>query len=145
MGTQQTLAVMAELARMGASDPVLSNALLLEFGAPDYVLDQIDRATRGHFRYRPEVEEIVRTPTFMWNEWQRTGYFEGDCDDVSVMLATIAKVLEYPVRYVAIRYDDETFKHVFVEIFDGWRWRVFDPTVAPGTEYNAIERMVEPV
>lgn len=143
MGTRYTLQEMARLARTGIADPDLRLEILQLLGWMD--LDALDRKVRGHFHYRSENEEVLRTPQFMWSEWKGKDFFEGDCDDVSMMLATIAGILNYRVRYVAIRYDDENFKHVYVEIFDGHQWRVFDPTVEPGTDYRAIERMVEPV
>lgn len=143
----QTLTVMAQLAKQAESDAsfhdrinaTVRRSLPYTFG--DSELDRLDNFVRGHFHYRPEREEVIRTPLFMARELQESGKFEGDCDDVSVMLAVTARLLGYAVRLVAIR-NSEHFEHVFVEIYDGERWRVFDPTVQRGTEYNQIERMV---
>ncbi len=105
-----------------------------------------DRWIRGHFKYRPEGVEVVRTPLFMLDELKRTGYFEGDCDCVSVFYAAVAKLLGYRVRFVAIRYSDPIeFQHVFVEYFNGNRWIRVDPTAPYGTQHAELERMTENV
>jgi len=140
---------MADLARKAANDVNFKRRLaetLLRWrewtaGVDD--LTELDTFIRGHFHYRPEREEVVRTPHFMITELQETGKFEGDCDDVSTMLAAIARSFGYPVRYVAIR-SKETFEHVFVEIYDSGsgKWRIFDPTVDKGTDYKIVEKVV---
>jgi transglutaminase-like putative cysteine protease len=112
------------------------------FGAPDSFT--WDRWIRGHFKYRPEAVEVVRTPSFMLDELERTRFFEGDCDCVSVFYGTVIKTLGYRVRFVAIRYSDPTeFQHVFLEYHNGSRWVRVDPTTPPGTIHVEIERMVE--
>lgn len=135
------------LANRGASDPGLRSGVAGMFTGV-LNLDTIDNVVRGNFHYRGENQEVLRTPLFMWRDWTERGFFEGDCDDVSIMFATILKVLGVPVRFVAIRYDNhENFEHVFIEAYDKLRagWRVFDPTVEPGTDYHVTERMVESV
>ncbi len=108
----------------------------------------LDQWVRGHFHYRGENREVVRTPEYMWRDWQEKGFFEGDCDDVSVMFAALLACLGFRlIRFVAIRYDaqDPAFTHVFVEAYYAGSWRVFDQTVSPGTSHTIIERMVEAV
>lgn len=110
----------------------------------DNEIGGIDRWIRGHFRYRGEREEVLRTPRFMFDQIQETGYFEGDCDDCAIMTAAVLRILGYRVRFVAIRYDSTEFQHVFVEAYspDQGRWVVLDATVNPGTQYRELERMV---
>ena len=139
---------MARLARAAAENAELCQAVRTAAG--DIRLDPIklDTWVRGHFRYRGEEREVIRTPEFMWSEWQTTGTFEGDCDDVSTMFAFILRCLGYPlVRFVAIRFDSNNpyFEHVYVELYYAGAWRVFDQTVAPGTRHNIVERMVQTV
>lgn len=145
----QTLTAMEQLARSAARNPEFKRGITgLGFvlgrfwsGGVD-TIDSIDEWTRSHFRYRAELEEVVRTPRFMLESLSSDGFFEGDCDDVSVFVASILAMIGVPVRYVAIRYRGDQFEHVYVEAFDGTRWRVIDPTVEKGTTYNEIERMV---
>jgi len=141
---------MVSLVNQAVSDSELRAAIVTAVGRSAHDLSALDLWVRGHFRYRPEQNEVIRTPSFMWHSWQTEGWFEGDCDDVSVMFATVLRSLGYHlVRFVAIRYNSNNpaFEHVFVEAYDfrSGGWRVFDPTVSPGTNYNAIERMVERV
>lgn len=135
---------MAELVREAALSNKLCSEIAVQAG-PRYIDPvQLDLWVRGHFRYRGELLEVVRTPAFMWNDWQTTGTFEGDCDDVSVMFATILTCLGWKmVRFVAIRYepDNPGFSHVFVEVYYAGAWRVFDQTVSPGTQHTILERM----
>ena len=130
---------MQSLARRGASSIVVQ---AVAYSLLDQSLDDIDRWIRFKFVYRPEIEEIVRTPQFMLKQLDEQGIFEGDCDDISTLYASLLKALHYAVRFVAIRYDNTPdFKHVFIEAWTGAGWRALDPTVAPGTPYHEIERM----
>lgn len=147
-----TLATMAQLARNAASNrefySSLYSALMREPWADhEESYSALDNFVRGHFRYRGENVEVIRTPEFMLNDLMTTGKFEGDCDDAATFIAAIAKTLGMMCRFVAIRYRGDSFEHVFVEIYDpvAAQWRVFDPTVKHGTRYDEIERMVESV
>lgn len=103
----------------------------------------LDQWIRAHFRYRGEIEEVLRTPEFMLDTLEREGYFDGDCDDVSTLYAALALSSGFRCRFVAIRYDaSPEFKHVFLEVWAGDRWVAVDPTVAEGTPYVETERMV---
>lgn len=103
-------------------------------------LDCIDRWLRARFRYRGEIEEVLRTPDFMLRTMEEKGYFDGDCDDISTLAAAILWQLAFDPKFVAIRYSHNTteFQHVFVQLPNGF---IIDPTVEPGTPYNILERM----
>ncbi len=136
---------MAELVRRGADSGRLRDFVFNRVGhlAPN----DLDRWVRGHFRYRPENQEVVRTPDFMLTDLETSGYVEGDCDCISVFYGTILRILGFDrIRFVAIRYSDlYEFQHVFGEWFNGSSWVRFDPTVDAGTIHVELERMVEPV
>jgi hypothetical protein len=106
-------------------------------------LAMLDHWVRSVFDYRPENEEVVRTPERMWEDLERTGRLEGDCDDIATFIASILVAMGYSTRFVAIRTNpnDPEFSHVYVEAWDGLNWRVFDPTVEPGTVYQSVENM----
>lgn len=109
--------------------------------------DEWDRFIRNRFRYRFETEELVRSVDRMLNEYQSRGRFEGDCDDISILNAAVLSAAGYPVRFVAIRLEENPeFSHVYVEAFTGFDWQVFDPVVPQGTLYrNVQETMTEDV
>lgn len=143
MGTRITLQAMAALIRQGADSGRFHNfvSTMLPTDFPS-----LDRWIRGHFRYRPENQEVVRTADFMLTDLQTKGYVEGDCDCITVFYSTVLRVYGFRVRLIAIRYSDPfEFQHVFGEFFNGSRWVRFDPTVDPGTIHVEIERMVESV
>ena len=110
-------------------------------------VQSIETWIREHYMYRPEHEEILRSPDFMMADLSRLGYIEGDCDDISIFVAALFRVLGCPVHFVAIRVksDDTEFSHVFTEIWTGNGWYALDPTVKPGTRYRYAERMIEHV
>jgi transglutaminase-like putative cysteine protease len=134
---------MARLAREAKSNPWF-NELAQSLGD----MDSVDKFIRAHFRYRDEIEEIVRDPDWMINDlFNRLGWLEGDCDDVSTLYAAFASALGIRSRFVAIRYrpSNPNFEHVFTEVYDGSQWRVCDATVAPGTVLQSLEEMMEEV
>jgi transglutaminase-like putative cysteine protease len=109
-------------------------------------IQEVDLWIRGHFRYRPELEEVLRTVPYMANQFRTLGYFEGDCDDVSIFYATVLKILGFQlVRFVAIRHTHPSeFEHVFVEFYEpqGGQWLRVDPTVDQTTVHHELERMI---
>ena len=109
-------------------------------------LPEIEKWIRAHYMYRPEHEEILRSPDFMMRDLERQGYVEGDCDDIAIFIAALFKCLRIPVRFTAIRYNAiPEFGHVFTEVWTGNGWTVIDPTVPHGTRYRTVERMIENV
>ncbi len=136
---------MRNLANRGAS------SLIVQAYAQPFVLDAflagLDEWVRSHFVYRGENQEVIRTPEFMLTQLERDGFFDGDCDDVSTLYASLLKALHYSCRFVAIRPDDSPdFKHVYIEVWMGkdlgYGWAALDPTVERGTVYHEVERMV---
>jgi hypothetical protein len=105
----------------------------------------MDDWVRSVYRYRDESEELLKDPSLAMDEVIQRGWFDGDCDDISMFYAALLRPIFPLVRFVAIRYKPENpeFTHVFTEFnFHGTYVRV-DPTVQPGTMYQELERMVE--
>lgn len=138
---------MASLARQAVRNPEFARAVTRLLGAQRPSIDAIDSALRPLFVYREEYEEVVRTPEWMLNDLAKLGRLEGDCDDISTLLAAVALITGYRVRFVAIRYTRTVahFEHVFVEMDDGQRWRMLDLTVPVETTINALEVMTQGV
>jgi transglutaminase-like putative cysteine protease len=116
----------------------------LDYGPNEaYTVGALDRWIRVHFVYRGEIEEVIRTPEFMLHSMEMSGVFDGDCDDVSTLAASLLKAMGLPARFVAIRFGPSPeFKHVYVETFVDGVPVALDATVEPGTPYAALERMV---
>ena len=103
---------------------------------------QIDSFVRSALHYLKEPYEIVRTPENSLDQIEKYGFFIGDCDDASTLIAAMLRVAGYPVRFVVIRTDPKSreFQHVYVEFFDGQHWYSVDPTTEPGTDHQYLER-----
>ena len=147
MGTQQTLEVMAQLARQGSSvaSPVAAHLVSVRGGVADFV-SNLDRFLRHNFVYREERDEVLRTVDFMLHDFNTLGRMEGDCDDMSIMSGSLLCAAGISARLTAIQSADPfEYDHVFTEARVGSDWVVVDPTVPYGTTYNTYGFMSESV
>lgn len=143
---------MAQLAREGSRNKRLLK-LVNEVCGENHRsahLDCWDDFVRRRFKFRDEFREVLRSVEFTLNELDEKGRIEGDCDCVSIFLSAGAIALGFsPVRFLSIRTDKDNpyFTHVFVEVFDGSRWRRLDPTVKPSLVdeeiyFDSIEEII---
>jgi len=104
----------------------------------------IDAYVRSVFRYESEPVETLCTVQFMVDSISKYGYFVGDCDDVSIFLASLLKSLGYRVKFVAIatKRNDPNFYHVFTDVMISGQWFRFDPTVSSGTTHIYYKEMI---
>lgn len=139
---------MSRLSRHGATNPAIKQWVNNLTGLDFEKLVQVDTAIRRVYRFRNEIQELIRTPEFMMEDWITRGYLEGDCDDISTFTAAVVGAIGLRVRFVAIRTDPATmdFKHVFVEVFVDGNWYRLDATVSNQTDMQYYgERMVQNV
>lgn len=138
---------MGNLARQAVRNLDFVNGIVGLFGAWRPTIDEMDKVLRPFFVYREEYEEVVRTPEWMLADLKKLGRLEGDCDDISTLLAAVAVLVGYRVRFVAIRYSPSVahFEHVFVEMDDGAKWRTVDLTIPVGQTITALEVMTQGV
>jgi len=145
-GVLRTLQAMRALVRRSAGDPYIRQAA-----------HAIVRRCAGH-QFNCEVEAIFqfvrdrityrRDPAgYEWvQDAQRTlqlGF--GDCDDKSVLLASLLCALGHRSRFVVLGYQPGAYSHVYVEAWDSRQWLALDPTNehAPvGWQGRAIARGV---
>lgn len=128
---RRTLRIMRRMVRDAKRDPRLcSLALDLVRWVPDKEwlaeITQIFYYVRDNVRYVQDVADIetLRTP-------QKTlELMQGDCDDQSVLLATLLQCINHPARFVAVGFDPESddLSHVFVQTRAGEGWISLDPT-----------------
>jgi hypothetical protein len=85
---------------------------------------------RAHYRYTqdPVEVELVRDPRYSLRAIQREGRFFGDCDDASVLLATLLETAGYSTRFVVQGADGEPYQHVLVEVELDGQWTPADVT-----------------
>ncbi len=87
--------------------------------------------------------EAIQTPEWMINGKEQTGYYIGDCDDISTLEAAILTAMGIQCRFVVIRSKPDTmgYDHVFVEALAGSRWLVSDITVPKDTKHQFYQRL----
>jgi transglutaminase-like putative cysteine protease len=98
---------------------------------------------RDHIRYIQDVTDVetLQMPQITL----ATG--AGDCDDKSVLLATMLESIGHPTKFVAIGFDPSVYEHVYVETRIGPRWIALETTEPwqPGQEppYGLVKARME--
>lgn len=79
---------------------------------------------RDSIRYVGDINgvETVQSP----DKTLEYGY--GDCDDKSVLLASLLESIGHPTRFVAIGFQSGVYEHVYVETLIGTRWIALETT-----------------
>jgi len=130
-GTLITLEAMANLARKGLNDAYPFAIACIE-NVDALTIRKVDGFLRSSFVYREEENEVLRGV-----DWLVAHGFEGDCDDMAIMGASMTKSIGFPSRFTAIKpYNPDEFEHVFCEARIGTDWVPIDPTVPYGTVYQ---------
>lgn len=124
-GTLQSVAMMREMARAAARDPLvreLAHELRRACGARPSAaqcLEQLRAWLRGAVVYtldNPEYEH-TREPREMLEQLAAEGVTYGDCDCISVLAAAVALAMGYTARFVVEGYAGraEPFAHIYTE------------------------------
>jgi len=122
-GTVETLKIMRGLVRSyKKSVPLRMTALdiVQSLNQKDYAgeLRALQQFVRDQIRYVRDIRgiETVSTPD------QTLITRQGDCDDKSVLLATLLEAIGHPTRFVAVGYAPGEYAHVLVESRLGGGW-----------------------
>lgn len=129
-GVRATLAMMAAITREWRVAPIVAEtARQIVAGIPgkdheaemvalfEYVRDQI------RYVMDPNAIERLQTPDYTLQ------YRQGDCDDQSILLASLLESIGIPARFVAVGFVPDGFEHVYVEAApDFLTWIALDPT-----------------
>lgn len=122
-GILATLKIMRQFAREGKRHyPVRELALSLVRNVPakDWVqeIKNIHAYVRDNIRYVRDIRgiETVATPETTLEIGQ------GDCDDKSVLVASLLETIGHPTRFVAVGFRPGVFEHVLVETKIGTKW-----------------------
>lgn len=107
------------------------------------LLSNVDQFLRSRFVYADEMIETLQTPEYMLSGLEMSGRLIGDCDDISTLHAALLTAMDFKVRFVAIRSNDNAldYDHVYIEVNDGNDWIVYDVTIPLGTEINYFRRL----
>lgn len=128
-GIRATLQIMRSITRAYKKIPAIRHvAASLVQSLPQKAFTRqvgmLHEYVRDHIRYVRDVNgvETVQTP----DKTMQLGY--GDCDDKSVLLATLLESIGHPTRFVALALEPERFSHVIVETLIGRKWIALDST-----------------
>lgn len=82
--------------------------------------------SRVHFVQEPE--EILNDPSFLISEIQDRGYTFGDCDDQSMLVASILRSVNIPSFFITVGETNGEPEHVLVGTYDDAGTEVFVDT-----------------
>jgi len=146
-GINQTLRIMRQLTRDGKRQyspfRELALSLVERNGNKDWYGEVRDvyQFVRDKIRYVKDIRgiETLATPEMTLQIGQ------GDCDDKSVLLATLLESIGHPTRFVALSFTPGNYAHVLVESKIGDKWiplETTEPVTMGWTPPGVINRMV---
>lgn len=122
-GTRATLKIMRKIVRAYKSSlPIRLLAQRVTRNLPQKnftrEVETLHRIVRDKIRYLKDVRgvETVQSPI------QTVKLGSGDCDDKSVLVATLLESIGHPTRFVACGFTPTSFSHVFVQTKIGQKW-----------------------
>lgn len=129
-GTARTLATMRAIVQRFRVDPGIRQAATsIVFLTPEK--DDISECralfeyVRDHIRYTRDVYDVETLST---PDKTLSGLI-GDCDDQTVLLASLYESVGYPTRFVVAGYNDpRQYEHVYMQVFCADQWVDCDPT-----------------
>lgn len=128
-GIKETLRNMVDIARQGKKSLAvrqLAMRIISSVMQKNYVAEvrAIQAYVRDQIRYTMDINgvETVQTPdkTIQFNQ--------GDCDDKSVLTASLLESVGHPARFVAIGREPNVFEHVLVETRVANKWVAVETT-----------------
>jgi len=143
-GTRQTLELMAELARQGATLPYAKLA------AVRWTVEQWDEMLRSVWQSQEEMDEELTPADFQLRTLVTSGYMIGDCDDAGIVAGALGVAARVPTQFIALRRPaDAAFSHVLtvaepIRAVSVTRW-VIDPTAPRNQNYAGWEQMTQAV
>ena len=128
-GTKATLNLMRQLIRQGKkSSAIRQLAVELTSGLPqkDWLSEvtAVHKFVRDNIRYVKDirgVETIHTVERILSNA-------AGDCDDKTILAASLLESLGHPTRIVAIGFKQNSFSHVYPETLIGNKWITLETT-----------------
>lgn len=128
-GTIATLKIMGQLVKDGKKMLPIRQLALSLVGANDQKdwtgeIKNLHAFVRDKIRYVRDVRGVETISTA--DKILESG--QGDCDDKSVLLASLLESIGHPTRFVAIALGGPEFEHVYVETKLGSNWLALETT-----------------
>lgn len=128
-GTKATLNIMRGLIRVGKKTlPVrlLALKLVRRDGEKQWIQEvtSVHRFVRDKIRYVRDIRgvETLQTPE------KTLELTQGDCDDKSILVASLLESIGHPTRIVAVGMTPNCFSHVLIETLIGSKWVAVETT-----------------
>lgn len=129
-GIFQTIALMRSLVAEGRRDPVIrSAAISIIFLTPEKnqraEIEACFNFVRDSVRYVRDIHDVETLATAR----KTLETMIGDCDDQSVLLASMLESIGYPTRFIVAGYmSADMVEHVFIEVQCDGQWIACDAT-----------------
>ena len=128
-GVYQTLKIMKQVTRAGKTDiNVRRKAMDLtkHLNQKDWLgeVKNLHRFVRDNIRYVKDIRDVetIAYPDITLQLGQ------GDCDDKSVLLASLLESIGHPTRFVAVGFRPRNYSHVYLETKIGNTWLGLETT-----------------
>lgn len=84
----------------------------------------VQQWVKDHIRYRKDINgvETLATPD------KTLEFRAGDCDDHSVLVASLLEAIGHPTRFVAVSFIPGKYSHVLTETLIGNKWVAVETT-----------------
>jgi len=145
-GTIATLKIMRDVARKGKeslSVRTLATQLAATVPPKDWVgeVKAVHKFVRDKIRYVKDIRgiETIQIPEVTLQ------LKSGDCDDKSILVASLLETIGHPVRFVAIGFKPDDFVHVYPETRIGTKWvsvETTEPVEIGWTPKNIVSRLI---
>src|SRR5262245_6298530 len=149
-GIFRTLEVMAELVRRDVQSPIVRDKALEivkhckghDFGCE---VKAVYEYVRDHYTYRRDPVNVERVQDYK-RTIERGSLGGADCDDKSVLLASLLASLGHKPAFVVLGKTKQRFDHVYVAVrVAGKGWVSLDPTperAVPGWEAKGAQKQI---
>lgn len=116
-GVRDTLRIMSSLVNHYKKSPLIRHVtvtLTANFPQKDFYreVDAIHKFVRDQIRYVRDIRKVETLQTPEYTLINRVG----DCDDKSVLAATMLESIGHPTRFVAVGFQPKKCSHVFTEV-----------------------------
>ena len=128
-GNLETISFMQKAAKKAAGKPQVRAfaTKILQFykvGSHQYKDEAlaIGDFVKNHVRYvrDPRDHELLQDPVMMIEQMEKHGYTSGDCDDMSLLNATLLLSTGHDPLFRAVRYKtyEGNYNHIYVVVYD---------------------------
>ena len=129
-GVAQTVGIMRQLVNQGRVDPAIRSAAagivyLTPEKDPHSEVAAIFDHVQNRIRYLSDVNGVETIATAA----KTLAFKQGDCDDKSILLASLLETIGYPTRFVVAGYSAPgALEHVYVQVCIDDEWVDADAT-----------------